>query len=51
MRQLHGRYQRPVFEVNEYLSSHAALERGAEDLDAVAAQVILETWFAELPDD
>ncbi len=50
MRQLEGRYQLPVHAVNETLSTHAAAERTGLDagLDAVAAQIILETWFADI---
>lgn len=46
-RQLHGRFQLPVEHIDEYLSSHAAAERAAKEkeLDAVAAQVILESWL------
>jgi len=48
MRQLQGRFNLPVHAVDETLSSHAATERLGSDteLDAVAAQIILETWFA-----
>jgi putative Holliday junction resolvase len=48
-RQLQNRYRLPVYWINEHLSSHAAAERGAnaDDRDAVAAQIILETWLAE----
>lgn len=48
MRQLQGRFNLPVHAVDETLSSHAAAERTGADteLDAVAAQIILETWFA-----
>lgn len=50
-RRLSGRYRRPVFLVDERLSSHEAEARLAGgrqpgDRDSVAAQVILETWFA-----
>jgi putative Holliday junction resolvase len=48
-RRLEGRYQRRVSFVDERLSSYAAgagpHRRGG--LDAAAARVILETWFAE----
>lgn len=50
-RQLHGRYQLPVHTIDERLSSIAAAEQGkvkkGHHLDAVAAQIILETWFTE----
>jgi len=50
-RRLEGRYRRPVFLVDERLSSHEAEGRLAAgrhpgDRDSVAAQIILETWFA-----
>jgi putative Holliday junction resolvase len=48
--QLRERYGLPVRTINERLSSHEARERmGADgrDLDALAAQVILETWLNE----
>jgi putative Holliday junction resolvase len=46
-RQLRGRYGRPVYTVDETLSSVEAAARGANErsLDAVAAQIILETWM------
>ena len=49
MRQLHGRWHLPVYGVNECLSSVEAMQRIGKqyDVDAVAAQVILETWLAE----
>lgn len=46
-RQLHGRYALPVYLIDEYLSSHAAAERTDDDLHAVSAQIILETWLRE----
>lgn len=47
--QLHGRYHLPVHTIDETLSSVAAAEqvKGTTELDAVAAQIILETWLAE----
>lgn len=49
-RQLHERYQLPVETINEFLTSVEA-ERRADaitaQVDALAAQVILETWFNE----
>ena len=52
--QLKKRYQLPVHHIDERLSSVAAAERLSEEngkgeakLDAVAAQIILETWFSE----
>ena len=49
MRQLHGRFHLPVYSIDERLSSFEATQRTSKttDLDPVAAQVILETWFAE----
>ncbi len=49
MRQLHGRFHLPVYSIDERLSSFEAAQRTGKttDLDPVAAQVILETWFAE----
>jgi putative Holliday junction resolvase len=50
-RQLRGRFGRPVHTIDERLTSWEARGRlgGAEreGLDAVAAQVILETWLAQ----
>ncbi len=48
-RQLNGRFQLPVHLVDERLSSHEAEQRLQRDdnIDAVAAQVILETWFSQ----
>ena len=49
MRQLHGRFHLPVYSIDERLSSFEAAQRTGRttDLDSVAAQAILETWFAE----
>ncbi len=56
-RQLHKRYQLPVHTIDETLSSVAAAEKmlsspfskkkNRKNLDAFAAQIILETWFTE----
>jgi len=49
--QLRGRYRVPIETVNEFLSSVEAQSRAHQDpsrLDAVAAQVILETWLNEV---
>lgn len=48
-RRLHGRYHLPVHTIDETLSSVAAAEQvnRTTELDAVAAQIILETWLAE----
>ncbi|MEX2479882.1 MAG: Holliday junction resolvase RuvX [Gammaproteobacteria bacterium] len=48
-RRLQGRYGRPVAFIDEHLSSHAARadpECARAGLDAVAARLILESWFA-----
>lgn len=50
--QLQQRYRLPVHTIDERLSSReAALRRqnGERHLDAIAAQVILETWMNENP--
>ncbi|MCH8845335.1 MAG: Holliday junction resolvase RuvX [Proteobacteria bacterium] len=49
MRQLHGRFHLRVYGVDERLSSFEAAQRTGKttDLDPIAAQAILETWFAE----
>ena len=47
-RRLHGRYGRSVSFIDERLSSHAAAADPASataGLDAVAARLILESWF------
>ena len=44
-RQLEGRYRRRVARVDERYSS--AVSRGAADIDAEAATVILQQWFDE----
>jgi putative holliday junction resolvase len=50
VRQLRGRYRLPVYTIDEHLSSYEAQRRipGANRgaIDAVAAQVILETWLS-----
>ena len=48
--QLRERYRLPVQTINERLSSHEAQERmgaAGKAIDALAAQVILETWLNE----
>lgn len=60
-RQLGGRHALPVETIDEHLSSHAAAERLAcaprrarrsgPGLDAAAAAVILESWFATVRTD
>lgn len=48
-RQLAGRYKLPVHHADERLSSFEARRRlkDIKNLDPVAAQVILESWFTE----
>lgn len=50
-RRIEGRYRRPVSLIDERLSSYAAADESAgpsrAGLDAVAARLILETWFVE----
>ncbi len=53
--QLHGRFNLPVHTVDERLSSHEAQSLRSEkrhskqDIDSLAAQVILHTWLQDLP--
>ncbi len=47
-RQLRGRYQLPVFEVDERYSTTEARSQGARDADAAAACIILEQFLREL---
>ena len=58
-RQIEGRFHIPVYRMDERLSTFEARERAGNDadLDAVAAQAILESWmhdncseFADIPD-
>ena len=44
-RQLKGRFNLPVFEVDERYSTTEALSDGAHDADAAAACIILEQFF------
>ncbi len=46
--QLEGRYALPVYQVDERYSSVEAAARGARDLDAEAAVIILEQFFSEI---
>jgi len=52
-RRLAGRFKLPVHRADERLSTFEARDRAGRsgDLDAVAAQVILESWLAEHPGD
>ena len=47
-RQLKGRFQLPVFEVDERYSTTEALSQGAKDADAASACIILNQFFREL---
>jgi putative Holliday junction resolvase len=44
-RQLEGRFHRPVARVDERYTS--AVSKGADDIDAAAAALILQQWFDE----
>jgi putative Holliday junction resolvase len=49
-RQLQGRYQLPVHTMDERLSTHAAKQymkqsTGKQEIDAVAAMIILQNWL------
>jgi len=48
-RQLHGRFQLPVHEVDERYSTTEAAASGARDLDAASAAIILEQFLGTLP--
>ncbi len=48
-RQLHGRFNLPVFEVDERYTTTEALASGARDADAAAACIILEQFLRSLP--
>lgn len=47
-RQLNGRFQLPVFEVDERYSTTEALSQGAKDADAASACIILEQFLRSL---
>ena len=47
-RQLQGRFQLPVFEVDERYSTTEALASGARDADAASACIILEQFLRSL---
>lgn len=49
-RQLLGRYGLPVHEVDERWTTTEARSRGATDLDAAAAALILDQFFHDHPD-
>ncbi len=48
-RQLEGRFHIPVYGMDERLSTFEAKDRSGKisEIDSIAAQSILETWFAE----
>ena len=48
-RQLHGRFNLPVFEVDERYTTTEAISNGARDADAAAACIILEQFLRSLP--
>ena len=48
-RQLRGRFDLPVFEVDERYSTTEALSAGAADADAASACIILEQFLRNLP--
>lgn len=48
-RQLQGRFQLPVFEVDERYTTTEAISNGARDADAAAACIILEQFLRSLP--
>ena len=48
-RQLNGRFNLPVFEVDERYSTTEALAGGARDADAASACIILEQFLRSLP--
>ena len=47
-RQLHGRFNLPVHEVDERYTTTEALSQGASDADAGAAVIILDQFFRQL---
>lgn len=48
-RQLRGRFNLPVYEVDERYSTTEALSQGAKDADAASACIILEQFLRQLP--
>jgi putative Holliday junction resolvase len=52
-RQIEGRFHIPVYHMDERLSTFEARERAGDnaDLDAVAAQAILESWMHDNCDE
>jgi putative holliday junction resolvase len=49
-RQLRGRFDLPVQEVDERYTTTEALAAGAADADAAAAAIILDQYFRSLPE-
>ena len=47
-RRLHGRFRLPVHEVDERYTTLEAAARGARDLDAMSAAIILEQFLGDL---
>lgn len=50
-RQLHGRFHRPVHEIDERYTTTEALAEGARDVDAAAAAIILEQFLRQRGED
>lgn len=48
-RQLRGRFNLPVYEVDERYSTTEALAGGAKDADAASACIILEQFLRQIP--
>jgi putative holliday junction resolvase len=48
-RQLRGRFNLPVFEVDERYTTTEALAQGAKDADAAAACIILDQFLRSIP--
>jgi putative Holliday junction resolvase len=48
-RQLQGRFRLPVHEVDERYTTTEAQARGASDIDAASAAIILEQFLGSLP--
>ena len=48
-RQLRARCGKPVYEVDERYSTTEAAARGARDLDAASAAIILDQFLSQLP--
>ena len=49
-RQLQGRFNLPVHEVDERYSTTEAIAGGARDLDAMSAAILLQQYFNEHPE-